>query len=195
MIEDYTNIEELLERFFDGKTSNKEEERLYSFFRKEDIPGHLKQYKQVFEYFESGLEDEINEEIQQNNTAKPVFKQKILWTIVSGIAAAIFLFIFLQPWNIVETDPLEGSYIVKNGQRIDDLDKIRGELEKTVEIALLQQEYADRILSVSLENEDPSLQIEQEIKSQYCDIIHQFADAKIREEVKAILHIECDIEE
>lgn len=39
--EEYKYIENLVERFFEGQTSNEEERVLYEFFARPDIPAHL----------------------------------------------------------------------------------------------------------------------------------------------------------
>ncbi|MCS3063106.1 hypothetical protein NXX40_10920 [Parabacteroides distasonis] len=38
--EEYKSIEDLLDRFFEGQTSNEEERVLYEFFARPDIPAH-----------------------------------------------------------------------------------------------------------------------------------------------------------
>mgnify|MGYP001515081481 CR=1 FL=1 len=53
--EEYKSIEDLLDRFFEGQTSNEEERVLYEFFARPDIPAHLERYREVFGYFESGI--------------------------------------------------------------------------------------------------------------------------------------------
>ena len=51
--EEYKSIEDLLDRCFEGQTSNEEEQGLYEFFARPDIPAHLERYREVFGYFES----------------------------------------------------------------------------------------------------------------------------------------------
>ncbi|MDR2148286.1 MAG: hypothetical protein LBE91_17720 [Tannerella sp.] len=46
------DIEQLIDRFFDGETTNAEEQALYAFFNGETIPETLEKYKPVFRYFE-----------------------------------------------------------------------------------------------------------------------------------------------
>ena len=40
--DEYIYIENLLERFFEGETTNAEEQELYAFFARPDLPEHLK---------------------------------------------------------------------------------------------------------------------------------------------------------
>lgn len=46
----YQYIEQLLERYFDCQTTLQEEQILRSFFAQEDVPGHLLQYAELFQY-------------------------------------------------------------------------------------------------------------------------------------------------
>ena len=57
--DEYIYIENLLERFFEGETSNAEEQELYAFFARPDLPEHLRGYKPVFGYFETGIAREV----------------------------------------------------------------------------------------------------------------------------------------
>ena len=59
--EEYKSIEDLLDRFFEGQTSNEEERVLYKFFARPDIPAHLERYREVFGYFESGIALDFSE--------------------------------------------------------------------------------------------------------------------------------------
>lgn len=195
MEKDYKHIEELLERFFDGQTSNAEEQELYAFFGSNDVPEHLAPYKPVFGYFESGLAEEISSSAEVRGSVKPLRPRGRVLTILLSTAAVVLMFFLLQPFfthQNSEPDPFEGSYIVRNGERIDDLDQIRPELELKMQIALLQQERADRLLEMDTDMEDPYAAIEKEIKAQYCELIHRFADENVQKEVKDMLQIECE---
>jgi len=193
MREEYKHIEDLLERFFDGQTTNAEEKELYVFFESGEVPEHLVSYKPVFGYFESGLAGEIEDSEVKPVSVKPLNLRRKYLTIVTSVAAVVLLFFLLQPLFTTHkdtgTDPFEGSYIVRDGKRIDDLDRIRPELELTLQIALLQQEKADRLITMA--EDDPFAVIEEEINAQYCEIINQFPDEHARKEVQQLLQIEC----
>lgn len=49
-MKNYQYIEELLERYFDAKTSQEEEALLRTFFKQKDIPLHLQHYAPLFVY-------------------------------------------------------------------------------------------------------------------------------------------------
>lgn len=186
-------IEDLIERFFDGLTSNEEEQQLYLFFSKENIPAELEPYRKVFRYFESDIIEELG---GQKKVLMPTktYKRKH-WTMWIGIAATLLLLLTIRQsvfTSSSEYDPFEGSYIVVNGERITDLDKIRPELEATTQIAFLKQQKADRLLSMLEETDQTYQQIQEEITAQYCDIVHKYPNGPVREEIKEILGIECN---
>ncbi|MDH6534432.1 hypothetical protein D0T51_05160 [Parabacteroides sp. 52] len=189
----YKDIEDLLDRFFDGKTKKEEEQILYDFFATEAVPPHLESYKPVFGYFEKGITEEFKE--KENLLDLPVHPSKKRWITWFSVAATVLFLLGFRSlfFSTSDTpDAWEGSYIIRNGERIDDLQQIRPELESAMQIALLQEEKSALFLQRMTEAEDPYEKIVQEIKTQYCEIIHQFPDKKIRKEAENILQIECE---
>lgn len=78
---DYKYIEQLLERYWNCRTSLEEEQILRSFFRQKELPAHLLRYKQLFAYQEvekeRGLGDDFDARILAQ-VEKPVVKAKRL---------------------------------------------------------------------------------------------------------------------
>lgn len=62
---DYKYIEQLLESYFDCRTTLQEEQILRSFFAQEDVPGHLMQYADLFQYEAAAKEDGLDEAFDQ----------------------------------------------------------------------------------------------------------------------------------
>ena len=80
---DYKYIEQLLECYFNCQTTLQEEQILRSFFAQEDVPVHLLQYADLFQYEAEAKEDVLGEEFDQrmmaqirNNEAKESQKQE-----------------------------------------------------------------------------------------------------------------------
>ncbi|MDR1344381.1 MAG: hypothetical protein LBJ39_03415 [Tannerellaceae bacterium] len=138
---EYKRISSLMERFFDGLTTKAEEETLYRFFSDAgDIPGKWEPYRKVFAYFENGMASEC----LPHREALPVRRSlRWRWTCVAAVVglllAGSLYFLRDQPF-----DPYEGSYIVRNGVRIDDLDLIRPELEATLKLVREETAEAER---------------------------------------------------
>ncbi|MFR1236684.1 MAG: hypothetical protein ACLSC9_10235 [Barnesiella sp.] len=130
------HIKILLERFWNGSTTNEEEKELYRYFSNKDIPENMKPYRSLFSWFEN----ELPEELTTIHTELPIVRIKhISWKIISGIAALIILILGTSFYFLRQTPDLyEGSYIVRNGVRITDLKEIRPELQKTESFVLKQ---------------------------------------------------------
>ena len=179
------HVKVLIERFFDGITTNEEEKELYLFFSEEDIPAELMLYKSLFTYFETNLEQEycdINTtplpplfRLRRRLSMKSKVRSRLL---INGAAAILFIFFSVSAYHIIGNnsrnfDPYEGSFIVKNGVKITDLNQIRPELEATMERVLYKENKA----------EIEFLRMEYEQQSKYLNFINSFPEGPAREEV------------
>lgn len=98
------NIHKLIERFLDAETTLQEEQMLMEYFRKEDIPEDLKQYREMFlDYGEVASlqlpqeEDAVEllplQNVQDGETQKPKLPPRIKWGWAAAASIAI-LFAF-----------------------------------------------------------------------------------------------------
>jgi CHASE3 domain sensor protein len=92
---EFSKIEELLEKYFEGETSITEEKELKNYFSSPNVAKHLEQYKPLFGYFEmakeqtfarevSRIEEELqvsNGMLELDNTNK---KRKIAWLSIAA---------------------------------------------------------------------------------------------------------------
>lgn len=139
-------IKELIDCFFEGLTSNREEKELYAFFAQENIPEYLQKYRPVFAYFENGIRDEKPNGFTPKVSSQP--KKKRIW-IWSGIAASLLLVIGLRifhPWDRAHFNPYEGSYIIRKGVKISDPEIIRPEIERSLYRVSMQEEISARLI-------------------------------------------------
>lgn len=131
---EYQHIEALLERFFDGDTSNQEEQELYAFFARRDLPEHLLPYKEVLGYFEKGIAREVAAVETPAPVRKDPFVRRWLWAGIA-IAASLSLFLFLNNRGSKEEEsfnPYTGSYIIRNGVRTEIPEEVAREIDKVV---------------------------------------------------------------
>lgn len=186
------HIEYLLERFFDGQTSNAEEQELYSFFAGPDVPEALRSYQPVFSYFETGIGEEFNEQIMENEYfSRKSSVKKWLWIAACGVASLLIFLVYF--WGNNRPDPFnpyEGSYIVRNGVRITDINKILPELEYTLREAKLLQEQAEKVDYQV--NRKEKLLYEREINATnpYRKILKENPNQYFQQEMKWILYNE-----
>jgi hypothetical protein len=146
-------IEELINRFFEGLTSNPEEKELYGFFAGEDIPEHLYKYKPVFSYFESGIQNENQPDSTWEISLQP--KKKRIWVWI-GVAASLLVLLGLWVFHPKENqsfDPYEGSYIIRNGVKITDPKAIRPEIERSLYRVAMQNEISARMQDEFIDHE------------------------------------------
>ncbi len=118
------DTERLVRRFFDGETTLAEERRLYSLFSRKGLPQELEKYRPVFAAFGS----------MQAAEGRRARFMPVVWRAVCGVAAAIvLLFGVLTYLDYREDKALArlygGSYVIDNGHRIDDLGRIKGDIE------------------------------------------------------------------
>lgn len=146
------HIEDLLERFFNGTTTNAEEQELYTYFKSEDIPESLTPYKPVFGYFESGILQEAEKVPIVENTPPKRKKTKLIkYGIVSLIAASILaIFVFKPFTQATEPDIYEGSYIIENGVKSYDKERIHSEYQ-SIQLKMEQKEKEIEYLMESSE--------------------------------------------
>ena len=60
---EHTDIERILEKFFEGETSIKQEKLLTNYFSSGNVAQHLQQYKPIFNYFDKEKQVLFKQEI------------------------------------------------------------------------------------------------------------------------------------
>ena len=203
MKQDYKKIEELIERFFEGQTSNEEERELYDFFLNENLPDFLLPYRQTFSYFESGIKEEgVVSKLSLNaNNTNDTNSSKYYTTdknkkikIWASIAASILLLISFGIYHFAqekEYNPYEGSYIIRNGVKITDPKIVIPEIEKTLLLAHQQENEFDLLMQniQEINFKDPFEEAVQEISRQYLKWLEQIEDESIKKEILEILNL------
>jgi hypothetical protein len=165
------NIEDLLERYFEGNTSAAEEETIRRFFTSGDVPKHLAMYTPLFVFFENEIrkaetdnksgDSHPDKEFQltgienmqstdTNDTGKNgkislsnKRKYQIRW--LSGAVACAALLIgafFMAPRP--EKCPGKGDYVIIDGRCYTDKETIRSATLKTLrEVSNENEEFSD----------------------------------------------------
>lgn len=145
------NIEELIERYFEGETSAEEEKSLRSFFAAREVPEHLSAYIPLFAYFDEEIrsKEESKGEKSEKTAAYTLLFQKEksvrrkVFYALSGVAASLLFLLALQRY-MLPADPCfcSDNYVVINGRCYTDLHKVRSlALEALEEVATPADEY------------------------------------------------------
>ena len=74
-------LEQLVEKYFEAKTTLAEEKKLQAYFSSEDVAPHLEQYRSLFQYFPSVRAEKLN----KNIPLKPKKKNVLKWFNVAAV--------------------------------------------------------------------------------------------------------------
>ena len=130
------NIENLLEQYFEGRTSAEEEAILRRFFTSSDVPENLAMYKPLFVYFDEEISTfMINESTtsetageisleSENKPAQQTSKKFVLWLSGAAACAAILTGVFFTNTQSKKC-PMEGNYVIIDGRCYTDAQTIR----------------------------------------------------------------------
>lgn len=114
------NIDDLLNKYFEGETSSEEEKQLRDFFASGDVPEELIVYKPLFAYFdeEIGKEDKTAKKVSLNG------RKAVYW--IAGIAASMLLLLGLgQEFLFSHPRFCSDNYVVINGRCYTDINLVR----------------------------------------------------------------------
>lgn len=165
---DKRNIEEYINRFLEGETTNAEEQAIYRFFHTGDVPSHLMGYAPMFAWYEGGMQGEPGmsqpdgqEEVAGGKRSEKIpvvgkegFYQRIpvaVWS--AGIAAMMVIALGLglifysenQAGGSGEWSCYEGSYVEVGGKRISDVKQIMPCIIETLEEAERVEKLAQEL--------------------------------------------------
>lgn len=146
---DIERAERLIEKFFDGETTLAEEKWLYRQFGRSDLPEQLRRYCPMFAAFGSLPSD--NERKAQ---IVSVFRRAVRATAVVLMLLAGITFYSDYHEDRMLARVYGGSYVIENGRRIDDLSRIRENIENTLDEANRIEERLSRSETVQSAEQD-----------------------------------------
>lgn len=190
--EEHKWIEELLDRFFEGETSNEEERVLYEFFDRPEIPAHLERYRALFGYFESGIALDFSDRPEAGRPAKGIApKRRIGWVIAACVAASLLLLWLNTPFREPDAsfNPYEGSYIERDGIVMTDLKTIQPELEVVLQAVEAMERNADLLLRSTYEIAHLPERMDERFKKEREELLGNIPNDQVREEVYKMLEL------
>ena len=148
------HIEALVEKFLEGRTSNSEERELYDWFATHDMPEEWSELKEMFAWYAAGMpEAAVVEEQSPTPVAQHLLRRSMALRLGGwSVAAAVAIVLGIVLWPEAETTPAltniyEGSYVVENGIRNDDIDYIHDDIEAVLARADAMEERANELLA------------------------------------------------
>ena len=141
-------IESLVEKFLEGRTTNAEERELYEWFATADVPEEWSELKAMFAWYAAGMPEQ-----KAPAEPKPRMTLRRKWWIAAATAAACAaMVVVLLPYG--KTGPqmhtyniYEGSYIVEEGVRYDDIEVIEDDIEALFARAELIELEANELIA------------------------------------------------
>lgn len=159
--------EKLIERFFNGDTSLADERRLYRTFSRRSLPPELEKYRPLFRGFGLMTADGGHKARLISVVKRAACASAVALVLILGVSAYL---------NYHEDRMLArvygGSYVIENGRRIDDLSRIKTDIETALG-------DAERI-EARVEQSSPVEQAEQ-------DVLNSIDDPAERQRIMELL--------
>lgn len=147
---DKSTIGRLIDRFMAGETSLEEEKLLYGYFARTDVPTEFEPYREMFRWYadlgetdcdSTSSASEMQAADKHQSRRGKIFAGFRPWHI-AGIAAMIAVVIctmfFFRPSTTIEIPEeylcYKGSYIIRDGKKITDLNIVVPEIIRTQQI-------------------------------------------------------------
>lgn len=162
---DEARLRELLDRFFEARTSTAEERELYALFSSPNLPADLASMRPLLGWFAEGMPA-----APATPAVKSVAPRRTLFAFVASIAAMIAIIITLGvDYSASAADHYamyEGSFVMRNGQRITDLRQIMPQLRAV-------EADAEQVLTQKFSSaEIPDGALTPEARAAYDDILN-----------------------
>lgn len=111
------NINELLDKYFEGATSCEEERKLRRFFKGDDVPEHLQIYRPLFVCLAEEVENRTNPKTERDSETVPArqyTRPHHTFYMLSGIVAGLLLLIGIA--QIVSLSQTPENYVIIDGR-------------------------------------------------------------------------------
>lgn len=124
---DIKEAERLVAKFFDGTTTLGEERRLYRLLSRGSLPPELERYRPVFAAF-GAMQAGVGRSVRLWHE----FRRALCATaaVLAVVLGMTFYAGFREERMLARV--YGGSYVIDNGRRIDDLSRIRGDIERAL---------------------------------------------------------------
>jgi len=97
---EFSKIEILIEKYFEGQTSIVEENQLKDYFSSPNVAQHLEQYKSLFGYFNKAKEQELKQEIHLQTNKRTVTWLSIAASIVVLLGVGVYTYFNTNSSNL-----------------------------------------------------------------------------------------------
>lgn len=147
-------IEELIDKYFEGETTCKEEQEIRDFFLNDSIPEHLKEYQPMFAFFEEEKNHQNSmlelTKRESSTESKPkeyrINRKFIIQSIISIAAGLALLFTIIGLQQHFNSIP--ASYVMIDGICYTDKEMILEQaLNSLNEVSVDEDDFLIQLLS------------------------------------------------
>lgn len=139
------NIEELLNKYFEGETTCEEERQLRQYFAEGMVPEHLEVYRPMFAFF--------NKKKQEHNATTPEpsmritsFRRRLIYSL-SGLAAGLLIILAIAGITRY-LNPTPENYVIIDGKCYTNAELVHEEaLAAFQEVRLSEEEVFATLFS------------------------------------------------
>jgi hypothetical protein len=126
-----SEIKKILDRYFEGMSSDADEQQLCEYFTSNEVTEELQAYRSLFAYISRAKE--IPVEACSVISLKPHGRAKI-WLFIAGVAASIILVaVFLNEQQPAATNNCTGTYVMVNGVCYTDVSLVSKYATETID--------------------------------------------------------------
>lgn len=138
------DIKILLEKYFDGATSHKEELLLRDFFIREEIPEDLKHLKPLFIYLDSKTKTDIVSNKKEH--------KKLFYSIISGLAASLLITLSILGYD--EYNEQNKNFVIINGEKISNVNIAKQQAEKALsDVSFSKEDVSESLFCTNIKEE------------------------------------------
>lgn len=142
-------IEDLVEKFLDGRTTNAEEQELYAWFATADVPDEWTDLKAMFAWYREGM-PEMEGATESVSRPKPRFSLTMRRAIIAVASAVAVVLVAIMLWpSSREMNIYEGSYIIEQGSYCDNIEYIKDDIEALLERADELEHKSQELLALA----------------------------------------------
>ena len=103
-------MEELLEKYFDGTSNEKEEQVLKKYFAQENVADHLVQYQALFGFFAEAKQSQSTRSLQSDTFKTPRKNRRFTLSVAASLLVAIGTGVFMYTNFSSATNKDLGTY-------------------------------------------------------------------------------------
>ena len=129
---EHIEIKKMLDRYYEGESTDDDELRLCEYFGSADVTAELQPYRSIFAYIRHEIEE-------PTGIILPVIKPRRvkLWYAAAAVAACLIAGVFLIRHHLPANQTLcTGTFVMINGVCYDDISLVKKYAAETIDMVL-----------------------------------------------------------